>query len=334
MALNSRPFVTIAVPVLNEEHYIGSCLQSLLLQAPSRGCEILVLDGGSTDRTIKIVSAIAAMYPCIRIVNNPKRLQSAAINLAARIAAPQSTVIMRADAHSLYPPNFFQDCIAALTSTRATSVVVPMRTFGRNGFQRAAAAAQNSRLGNGGSPLRIPGRSGFVETGHHAALDHQFFIAVGGYNDAFTPNEDAEHDLRAVRAGGRIWMCAEATITYFPRRDPTSLARQYFRYGTARARTLFAHRARPKLRQLAPLFILAGCASGVVLAPVSPASALVPLFYASTCLSWGAVAAVRQHDMLLLAMGPAAMIMHLSWAAGFVWTCIAPGKIRRLRPTV
>ncbi|MBV8092438.1 MAG: glycosyltransferase family 2 protein [Acetobacteraceae bacterium] len=333
------PFVTIAIPVLNEARYIRACIESLLVQAPFDTFEILILDGGSTDGTVDIAAAMAADHACIRVVHNPKRLQSAAINLAARVAAPESTVILRADAHSVYPLNYLRDCVTALTSTGATSVVVPMRTVGQRGFQKAVAAAQNSRLGNGGSPHRVGGCSRFVDHGHHAAFDRQFFMAVGGYNDAFTPNEDAEHDCRAIQAGGRIWMCVEATVTYFPRRDPLSLARQYFRHGGARARTLLAHRIRPKLRQLASLIILTGCAAGLALAPANPVTALFPVLYAASCLTWGSVAAIRDRDPWLLAMGPAAMIMHLSWGAGFLRTClihaVTAGRIglaRRVTP--
>ena len=89
------PFVTVVVPVLNEQRYVGACLASLLAQgaAWADGCayEILVMDGGSTDRTREIVAAIQAANPVIRLVHNSGRLQSAAMNLAARIASPRAT---------------------------------------------------------------------------------------------------------------------------------------------------------------------------------------------------------------------------------------------------
>ena len=72
----AAPFVTLAVPVLNEEHYVGPCLESLLHQWPAERFEILVLDGGSTDSTREIVNAIAVGAPWVRLVDNPDRLQS------------------------------------------------------------------------------------------------------------------------------------------------------------------------------------------------------------------------------------------------------------------
>jgi succinoglycan biosynthesis protein ExoA len=321
MTLTCQSFVSIAVPVLNEEQYIRPCLASLLEQVEEDTCEILVLDGGSSDATVAIATEMAIRHPCIRLVENPQRIQAAAINLAARIAAPQAIMLVRADAHALYPQGFLSACLKAMQESGAQSVVTSMYAAGRDGFQRAVAAALNSRLGNGGSPHRV-GRnaSGFVDHGHHAVFDRQFFLDRGGYDESFTHNEDAEYDHRVHLAGGRVWMCTDFPLVYFPRGDLVSLVRQYLRYGRGRALTLITHRIWPKPRQLGPLFIFAGVVGGLMLMPLSPWFGLVPLAYLLLCLGWGAAAAMTNRDVWLLAMGPAAMAMHLSWGAGFLRT--------------
>ena len=324
-------FLAIVVPVLNEEQYIRPCLESLLAQAGVDACEILVLDGGSVDSTAEVVAEMAASHSCIRLVPNPRRTQAAAVNLAARIAAPQATVLIRADAHALYPSDFVRNCLRAMEATAACSVVTPMRAVGQHGFQRAVAAAQNGRLGNGGSLHRTGGPSGFVEHGHHAAFDRRLFLERGGYDESFTHNEDAEYDHRARLAGGRIWMCGEAVVIYFPRRDIAALARQYFSHGCGRAGTVLKHRMRPQLRQLAPVCVLAGTAGGLAGLPLNPWLGAAPAAYLLFCLAWGAAAAARKRDAWLLAMGPAAIVMHLSWAAGFVRTCLKGPRSRAER---
>jgi rSAM/selenodomain-associated transferase 2 len=53
--------VSIIIPVLNEEAYIGKLLEHLLANsAPKNISEIIVVDGGSTDATCKIVKAISS----------------------------------------------------------------------------------------------------------------------------------------------------------------------------------------------------------------------------------------------------------------------------------
>jgi succinoglycan biosynthesis protein ExoA len=326
MSGTKLPFVSIVVPMLNEERYVADCLTSLLSQgaawADGSSFEILVMDGGSTDRTREIVAALQKTNPVIRMVHNSKRLQSAAMNLAGRIASPRATILLRADAHAVYAPDFLADCVNALIDTGAVSVVVPMETKGEVGFQHAVAAAQNSLLGNGGSAHRRASSSHYVEHGHHAAFNRRFFVGIGGYNETFTHNEDAEYDHRVSLAGGAIWMCGEVMFSYFPRRDPWGLAKQYFFHGAGRARTLLTHHIRPRLRQILPLLMLLGSIGGLLLAPVHVGFALIPLAYCLICIGYGVAETVCRRDPWLLAMGPAAMIMHLSWATGFIWRCL------------
>jgi succinoglycan biosynthesis protein ExoA len=252
------------------------------------------------------------------------------MNLAARIASPRAGIMLRADGHAMYPADFLKTCVGALLDTGAASVVVPMLTRGSAGFQRAVAAAQNSLLGNGGSAHRRASASHYVEHGHHAAFTRDSFLRVGGYDITFTHNEDAEYDYRITQAGGRIWMCGDAILTYFPRRDPWGLARQYFLHGAGRARTILTHHIRPHLRQILPVGVLFACLGGLALIPLHPAFALVPVLYCLTCVAWGVLEAARRRDPWLLAGGPAAIIMHLSWATGFVWRCLVPRRVQQL----
>jgi succinoglycan biosynthesis protein ExoA len=195
-----------------------------------------------------------------------------------------------------------------------------MLTQARPGaFQQAGiAAAQSSRLGNGGSAHRTGGVSRFVDHGHHAAFDLGFFRSIGGYDETFTHNEDAELDVRAIEAGGTIWMCAEAPVTYYPRDRLDRLARQYLRHGHGRARTLRKHNLRPRPRQLAPVVLLSACTAGLAMAPFMPGQASLALLYPTACLGWGVAQVVRRRDPRLITGGLALMAMHLSWGMGFV----------------
>src|SRR2546421_453420 len=113
--------------------------------------------------------------------------------------------------------------LAAQRTTGADSVVVSMIAKGVTCSQMAAAAAQNSKLGNGGSAHRRKAQGRFVDHGHHALLDVNAFRLVGGYDESFSHNEDAELDFRLTAAGCRIYLCAGADITYYPRKRLLSL---------------------------------------------------------------------------------------------------------------
>ncbi len=319
MAEAAHAFVAIVMPALNEEKYIESAIRSVLPAEGEMPVELLVMDGGSTDDTRAIVARLAAQDERIRLVHNEGRIQSAGVNLAARIASPQAHYIVRADCHAIYPPGFVRQCIETIIAHHATSVVIAMRTRGRSLMQSAIAAAQNSRLGNGGSAHRRQGLTGFVDHGHHAAFDRAAFRAVGGYDENCAYNEDAELDKRIMAAGGRIYLNGNIAIDYFPRDRLSSLARQYANHGWGRANTLIKHGGMPQIRQVLPVIVLLGCVAGLALGlTVHPVFLLVPASYLAAACIWGVLLAVDQRTLPPLLSGPAAIVMHLAWAAGFL----------------
>ena len=60
MPTHRKPFVSIIMPALNEELYLSAAIDSVIPSSHDIEFELLVLDGGSTDRTREIVQALAA----------------------------------------------------------------------------------------------------------------------------------------------------------------------------------------------------------------------------------------------------------------------------------
>jgi succinoglycan biosynthesis protein ExoA len=330
-----RPFIAIVMPALNEERYIADAIASILPRSGTQDFELLVLDGGSTDRTREIVLELAAQHPEIKLVHNERRIQSAALNIAAETCDPRAEILVRADCHAEYPPDFAERCATKLIETQSASVVVPMRAVGRQPLQRAIAAAQNSRLGNGGSQHRVAGHSGYVDHGHHAGFDRSVFRALGGYDEAAPYNEDAEYDARLTASGRRIYLDGSLTIDYFPRASFRALARQYFRHGWGRANTILKHAKTPRLRQLLPVLVLFLVAAGLLLWPLTGPVVLLPtLAYGGACVLWAMVLASKMRDAAVLLAAPAAIVMHMSWACGFLVRLAEhrlPGLVGKLR---
>lgn len=319
------------IPCLNERRHIAGLIDHLLADEAWTDPLVLVADGGSSDGCREIVEDIARRDPRVRLVDNPARLQAAGVNRAARLADDRRWLV-RVDAHADYPPNFVSTLVGVAERAGATSVVVPMHTVGRTCFETAAAAAQNSVLGNGGSRHRGRGQDGYVDHGHHALFDMAQFIALGGYDETFSHNEDAEFDTRSVRAGGRIWMTSEAPITYYPRASLGALFRQYINYGAGRARTMLRHRAPTKLRQLAP----AGVAPAVILAVgglVWAPLALPAFVWATGVLAFGLLLGLRARSGCVALSGVAAGAMHLGWSIGF-WRTMTGALTRQAPPFV
>ena len=330
--------MAVIIPTLNEEKFVGDVLASFVRQMPDEVREILVVDGGSTDRTSEIVAERGASDTRVRLIYNQARLQSAAVNLGADMANPDVSILIRADAHAEYPSDFVARLVDAYDRTGAQSVVNRLDTVGSGCFQRAVAAVSNSRIGSGGSAHRHGGQSGFINHGHHALFDREWFRRVGGYDEAFVANEDAEFDARLRAAGGLIWFANESVIRYFPRSTPASLARQYYRYGRGRAQTWRRHGEKLAARQMIPSALVVVLGLTVSIAPFWPWTLIVPAAYVAGASASAAVLASQLADPCVLASSLALPVMHLAWGSGFVrevivssWSDAARSRVALLK---
>ncbi|MEM1428900.1 MAG: glycosyltransferase [Pseudomonadota bacterium] len=333
----------VVIPTYNEAAHICGVLERLgpaLRRRDVMGARtrVVVADGGSEDGTQDVVRQhIAAPNGIdLHLMHNPARVQSAGLNAAVAAHGAGMTWLLRLDAHARYPLDYLDTLLAEAAATGAASVVVPMRATGRTALQAAIAIAQNSRLGNGGSPHRTGGAGRFVAHGHHALMRLSAFRDVGGYDEGFTHNEDAELDIRLSAAGHRIWLTGRTALDYVPRARIGPLIRQYFRFGRGRARTLMKHPRRPALRQTALIGLAPACALAAM-APVVPVFGVPALGWAAACVGGGAALAVLDRDPRALASGPIAGAMHLAWSAGFwaqVWDrrSVPPASAPRFAP--
>jgi succinoglycan biosynthesis protein ExoA len=323
---DDRAFVVI--PCLNEAARISNLLHELLSDPAWRDPLIVVADGGSTDGSLDAVKAFAERDRRVRLMHNPQRLQSAAVNAAARAHGAGRRWLVRVDAHASYSDDYVSTLIEQAQATGADAVVVAMRSLGATCFERGVAAAQNSRLGAGGSAHRSDGAEGFVDHGHHALIDLGRFLAVGGYDESFSHNEDAELDVRLATAGARIWLTRAASMTYHPRGDAPALFQQYFAYGAGRARTLLKHRLRPRLRQLLPLAVPPALALALAW-PWFPWAAAPAVAWATGCLGWGLWLGGRAWSRCAAGSGVPAMIIHLAFGLGFWREALRQGLRRK-----
>jgi succinoglycan biosynthesis protein ExoA len=317
--------IVVAIPTLNEERHIAETIRQLMTgDSAMQRVTVIVADGGSNDRTREIVAEIARAHPNVRLVDNPDRLQAAAVNRVAEIAAqtPGVDILVRCDAHAGYPPGFVRGVAASLLASGADSLVVPMDSIGAAGFQNAVAWVSDTPLGSGGSAHRGGVVSAFVDHGHHAGFRLERFRALGGYDETFSHNEDAEYDRRLVAVGGRIFMDAALRIDYYPRATWRGLWRQYRNYGRGRARTVLKHAMRPKPRQLIPAVNLVLLAFGVIGAAASPWTLAWPALYLGVLIAVSLGLAILKRSWDGLLAGPALAAMHNGWGLGFLETLL------------
>jgi glycosyltransferase involved in cell wall biosynthesis len=247
----SHPTVTIAIPAYNEAAHIESVITGFLNQQYPGLVEILIADGGSTDGTQDILNQIAAQNPIVKLVHNPQKIQSHALNIMLKEA--KGDIFLRSDAHCIYANDYIASCVKALLNSEALNVGGAQRFIAKTPFQSGVALASKSRLGNGGAKYRDPNYNGYAETVFIGCFWRKALEEVSGYSTEAVTNQDAELNLRLLEKTHKaIYVSSEIKVWYFPRKTPKSLWTQFFRYGRGRYITARRHPGRSPLRSKIP----------------------------------------------------------------------------------
>lgn len=303
--------VTVLIPTFQEASAIDTCLEAIARQTHPGILETLVIDGGSDDGT----QALAAAHPGVRVLDNPQRIQAAALNIG--IAAAQGDVIVRVDGHCIIADDYVERCVAALEESGAAMVGGGMTPVAHGPVQQGIADAMASRFGAGPARFHTGGEAGWVDTVYLGAYRRDVVRAAGGYAADMEINEDAELAHRLQDHGG-IWFDPSIRSVYEPRSSLGALAKQFFRYGRGRAATATRHPGSVKPRQLV--------APGLLLA-----IALLPRrrWTLSAYLGGVAVATTVDGNGGLVRRATYALAlptMHACWGAGFLVGLVTPSR--------
>ena len=118
---SNYPFVSIVIPMFNEEEYIGKCLASVMSQDyPLNRYEAIVVDGNSEDSSVDIVSEMSKVYNNIHLLQNTRKITPASFNIGIKKSSGE--IISIFSAHSIAPNNYISICVKHLLETEAEHV--------------------------------------------------------------------------------------------------------------------------------------------------------------------------------------------------------------------
>ncbi len=243
--------VTIAIPVYNEAAHIEPVINGFINQQYPSLVEILIADGGSTDGTQDIVNKIAEENPKVKLLHNPQKIQSHALNIMLKEA--KGDIFLRADAHCIYASDYIEYCVQALLESGALNVGGAQRFVAKTAFQAGVALASRSILGNGGAKYRDTSYRGFADTVFMGCFWRKDLLDISGYNTECKTNEDAELNQKLLRKQvNAIYISPDIKVWYYPRSSPQTLWNQYFKYGRGRYITSRNHPHKSPLRTKLP----------------------------------------------------------------------------------
>lgn len=319
-----KPFVSIVVPLLNEEPYIERLTRSLLDQDyPHDRYEILMADGGSTDRTLDLLRSLDTQRR-IRVLPNPGRTAPAALNVL--IAASRGEIVTRVDGHSRVALDYLSRIVAVMDETGEVVVGGPVRMEADTPFRRALVEALYSRAGVGSVPYRTLRSRAFVDSLQTGSFRRQVLEQVGPFDESLAVVEDLDMNTRIRKTGRRLLLDPSIRFWYYPRPGLRALWRQIFTVGRVKAWILRKHPEIRKVKYYLPTaFVLASAGAVVTVAAGQAAGAFrlralglaflaayaaaVGLFAASRVVRLGAGA------LRLMAILP---ILHVGYGSGFL----------------
>ncbi|MEU4158194.1 glycosyltransferase family 2 protein [Actinoplanes sp. NPDC026670] len=317
---SATPVVSVLVPVLNEASHIETTLAMMCDQQVPGGFEILVIDGGSTDGSREMVEDISARDPRIRLLDNPERQIPMALNIGLRAA--RGGFIARMDAHTRYPAGYLATGLARLQAGDVAWVSGAALAAGDGRWSRRVSMALHTSMGVGGATFRRPGPEKDADTGFTGILRRSTLEDLGGWDEGWPVNEDAELAARVRATGGRIVCLPEMAATYTPRDSLPALARQYWRYGQYRAKTSRRHPTSMRRSHVLPPALALTAALAVLPGPYRwlPLTGIAVWVVAAVAVAGREM--VRGRQPVDCALLPAVFaVMQLAWGAGFIAGC-------------
>lgn len=317
----AKPFISVIVPIHNEEKHIERCLMSILQQDYGvENLEIIVVDGMSDDKTRPIVKKLQKRFPVITLLDNPQQYVPFALNKA--IARAKGEIIARVDGHAAIEKDYLTQCVRTFRETGSECVGGQIIGVNDSVTGKAIALGMSSGFGVGNARFRTGGEDGYVDTVAFAVYRRKVFYDIGLFDEFMVRSQDDEFNFRLRDHGGKVYFTSRMRSKYYPRSSIRKLWRQYFGYGLYKVRLFQKYPTLMQPRHFVPLlFVLALLGSGLLALSTGvrwPFFAITAS-YATGALLFSAKISAKQGWQYMLRLPVIFATLHLSYGLGFLW---------------
>ncbi len=319
----AQPFVSVLVPCRNEERFIARCLDSILANDyPSARWEVLVVDGGSDDRTRAIVAQYAACAPFVKLLDNPKRSFTAGVNTGIRASYGEFVLIM--GAHTSYERDYVSKCVKFARAYDVDNLggVLVATPLEDTDMARAIALVLSHPFGAGNALFRIGSREPKeVDTVFGGCYRREVFQRIGLFDEDLPRSADLEFNMRLKRAGGTILLVPEIVAYYHPKPNLSEFVMHAFDDGFWAIYPLRFGKRTFSWRHLIPLTFVASLIGSAAATAFAPAFwgvlGSIAGAYAILNVGYSARLAVRTHRFKNLWLLPVAFAArHVPYGVG------------------
>ena len=226
---------SLIITVLNEAKTIELLLESILLQTilPQ---EVVIVDGGSSDETMQLLTSFAHKHPQLSlIVDQKKGNRSVGRNWAAQLT--KNKVLAVTDAGCQLHPNWLAELIAEYERSGSPVVAGYYSSKARTNFQKAVVPYV----------LVMPDRVNpetFLPATRSMLIEKDIFIQFGGFDETLADNEDYAFAKKLQTHKIKIAFTSKAIVYWKPTETIGSFYSMIFRFARG---DVFAGIIRPKV---------------------------------------------------------------------------------------
>lgn len=249
--------VSLICTVKNEERSIGRLLDTLMSQLRPPD-EIIMVDGGSKDRTKDIIKSYVSRSAHIRLIS----ADGANIAEGRNIAVQNSRydIIASTDAGCELEDTWLENLTAPFEKDPSVDVVSGIYHYtGTTPFGKAAAKLLNRKMPMMGDVFSPSSRS--------LAFKKEAWERVGGYPEHLRISEDTTFNLMLKAVGCRFIVAEDAIVRAETRRRPQELYKQYYQYSKW---DVIAKNANSPARLIKAVFYTTSSAVLVIATALSP----------------------------------------------------------------
>lgn len=204
-----KPQFSIIIPTLNEEKFLPHLLASLSTQTKNT-FEVIVVDGSSKDRTVKLAHTFDTKLPALTVLVSKKASLPLQRNIGARIAQGEWLVFIDADSQVL---PYFIERITVYIEDKGPLLFSTWALPDTDVHNDAILTLFANIFWESMVVWKRPAAPGPL-----TVVRHDVFDKVGGYDESHAFNEDIEMGLRLAKHGVTLKILPEALYVWSMRR--------------------------------------------------------------------------------------------------------------------
>lgn len=223
--------VSVIIPFYNAASTIGAQLEALARQCWSGSWEVICVDNGSTDDTLKIVEKYRNSLPRLRVIEAPTiPTQYHAMNVGARAATGEALLFCDAD------DEVGEGWLGAMAEALSKHDFVACRTDAKKLNESWLVEGLGSSQANGLQTLRFARHVYHAGAGTMGIKRSLLFDVAGGFDESMWHCGDTMLSIKLQLAGATLHFVPDAVLHVRQRSTLWGVCRQG--YGYAKYNTL------------------------------------------------------------------------------------------------